>query len=177
MRGFLILPLVLFVSFNAYSMGKPTNLPRFHEVVKDKIYRGGVPTEEGIHELAQAHMRTILNIRDENPLQTEEEGELVKKLGMDFISIPISALSSPSDQDMDAIESALANPSSQPIFIHCTQGQDRTGLAIALYRVFQQKENPKDAYQEMVDLGFHKILVGLSHYFEQKTGFDTDDTD
>ena len=54
----------------------------------------------------------------------------------------------------------------QPILIHCKHGEDRTGLSIGLYRVFTQKVAVKAAKKEMLQLGFHKALLGLNHYFD-----------
>lgn len=167
--------LFIFVSFSAHAMGSGTDLPRYREVVSGKIYRGGLPTEAGIQELAKLRMRTILNIRDEDPIGIKKEGQIVRKMGMTFISIPLSGLFSPSDKKIDEIENILSNPIYHPLFVHCTRGQDRTGLVVGLYRVFHQNVAPKDAYREMLDLGFRPALIGLRHYFEKRTGYDTDD--
>jgi protein tyrosine/serine phosphatase len=161
----------VFIHINAYALGgtKSVDLPMFYEVIKNSLYRGGAPTDNGIQELANMHFQTVLSIRDEDPARTEYEKKLVKKLGMRFISIPISVVFSPSHQKIEEIELALNNQKFYPIFVHCTLGEDRTGLAIGLYRVFYQNVTPKAAYDEMLSFGFHPILIGLKHYFEEAT--------
>jgi len=91
---------------------------------------------------------------------------------MNFVSVPLSGFFSPSDTDMNRVLADLQNPDLLPILIHCQHGEDRTGLAVGLYRVLVQNVAPKDAYQEMLDHGFHPLLLGLKDYFEDRTGFD-----
>lgn len=165
--------LILGLSQQAQASG--AHLPNFREVENGKIYRGGVPTSTGVEQLSKMGVKTILSIRDDDPVATKKEGKLARGLGMEFISIPLSGILSPSDAKIDAIESILNNPKYYPLYVHCTYGQDRTGLVIGLFRVFFQNVSPKDAYQEMLALGFKRMLVGLRHYFESRTGYDTDD--
>ena len=41
------------------------------------------------------------------------------------------------------------------IYIHCLHGMDRTGFAIAAYRMLVQHWTLKKAYQECLDMGHH----------------------
>ena len=54
-------------------------------------------------------------------------------------------------------------PSLQPVFVHCKHGVDRTGAMIAIWRVAKENWSADKAYDEMRDLGFHKIRV---HHFK-----------
>jgi protein tyrosine/serine phosphatase len=65
---------------------------------------------------------------------------------------------------------ALADASSYPIFVHCKKGLDRTGVVIALHRVFDQGWSPQDARAEMYALGFDMRLWTLRRYFEKAIG-------
>lgn len=165
---------ILSIGISQTAVAASKHLPNFREVVSGSIYRGGVPNSDGIEELARMGVHTILSIRDEDPIGTKREKELARKLGMNFLSIPISSILPPSNKKMDAIENVLNDQRYYPIYVHCTHGQDRVGLVIGLYRVFYQNVPPKEAYQEMLALGFKPILIGLRHYFEKKTGYDTD---
>ena len=77
-----------------------------------------------------------------------------------------------SDAQMKAILQIVANPANLPIYIHCKHGQDRTGLVVALYRIFNEGWTPVEARKEMLQLGFHTMLLGLNHYFEEATGYE-----
>lgn len=158
---------------STFAMGAPKppeDLLRFSEVVPGHIYRGAQPTDQGFKDLAKYNIKTVINLREEADVIAHEK-PLVESLGMNFISVPLSGFFRPSDKNISSIEQALNNPDLQPIFIHCQHGQDRTGLAIGLFRVFTQKVSAPNSYQEMLDLGFHPLLVGLETYFEDKTGY------
>jgi tyrosine-protein phosphatase SIW14 len=133
------------------------------------ILRGAQPTEIGIRELAAAHVKTVLNLREEKDL-IRTEAAIVEAAGMNFISVPLSGFWSPKDKDIALVESLLNRPDLQPIFIHCKLGEDRSGLVVGLYRVFTQHVEPRAAYEEMKHYGFHHALVFLKHYFDEKTG-------
>jgi tyrosine-protein phosphatase SIW14 len=50
--------------------------------------------------------------------------------------------------------------------VHCTHGQDRTGLVVGLYRTIHDGWTKTDAYREMLQLGFHPELRGLREFWE-----------
>lgn len=50
--------------------------------------------------------------------------------------------------------------------VHCTYGQDRTGLIVALYRL-KTGWTRADAEKEMLEHGFHKTLLGLWRTWHQ----------
>jgi len=52
--------------------------------------------------------------------------------------------------------------------IHCTHGQDRTGLIVGIYRREFQGWSKEAAYAEMKANGFHWELVGLWWYWHFK---------
>jgi tyrosine-protein phosphatase SIW14 len=66
----------------------------------------------------------------------------------------------------------MADSTNYPIFVHCQHGQDRTGVIVALYRIFYEQWTPQAAHDEMMNMGFHPELVPLNHYFEIKSGFE-----
>ena len=154
--------------------GSDSNLPRFFEVVATQIFRGGQPNDQGLIELAQMKMKTILDLRDEKDLIPIESAK-VRKLGLNFISVPLSAWQAPKDSDIALILSALNKVELRPIFIHCQHGQDRTGLVVGLFRFFDQNVAASQAYAEMKSKGFHSILHALTNYFFLKTGLGFDE--
>jgi len=48
------------------------------------------------------------------------------------------------------------------VLVHCTHGHDRTGYLIGRHRVLSGDMPKDDAYDEMLELGFHPELMGLS---------------
>ena len=173
MKKIIFLGLTL-ISFQTFALGQkipghtPNQepIPKFYEVVPHKISRSAQPTEAGFKKLQALGFKTILDLRDEDPAQITREGEIVQSLGMNFISVPLDGFFAPAEKDMNQIQNILNDETLQPILIHCKHGEDRTGLSIGLYRVFTQKVAVKAAKKEMLQLGFHKALLGLNHYFD-----------
>lgn len=166
--------IVFFVCLMTVSARGNSNpeLPKFYEVVPNKIYRGAQPTDRGIRELAEMQVSTVLDLRNEDAKQIANEGEVVRANHMNFISIPMHSFFAPSEYDMGRIQRILNDKNLQPVFIHCKHGEDRTGLSIGLYRFFSDNWSSKKAESEMISFGFHKQLVGLYFYFKEKTEGD-----
>lgn len=139
--------------------------------VTDTIFRGARLDEAGVAYLASINVKTILNLEDDDDA-IAEEAELVKPYGIKVISDPMSGFWSPTNDQVQIAEAALIDPANQPIYVHCQHGEDRTGLIVGLYRVFQQQWTPADAWNEMEDLGFHRILFLLKEYYEKATGYE-----
>jgi hypothetical protein len=51
-------------------------------------------------------------------------------------------------------------------YVHCTHGQDRTGLVVACFRVQCEGWSKDAATVEMLSLGFHRGLLGLWHCWQ-----------
>ena len=100
------------------------------------------------------------------------EQKRAAELGMDMISKPLSAFKPPHHSTVDEILEIISDSKRYPLFLHCKHGEDRTGMIAGLYRVEYQNWSPQDAYEEMKNLGFHKVLVALTHYFKRRTGYD-----
>src|SRR5687768_10890283 len=62
----------------------PRSIPRF-QAIGDGLYRGGQPDQKGFEFLKAQGIKTIINLREEN-----DEEEIVKKLGMKSIHIPVT---------------------------------------------------------------------------------------
>ena len=140
--------------------------------VSPGIYRGARPDARGLGDLA-----SILGIQTDIDLEKIEsaittETKQTAALGITLKREPMSYVTSPSDAQIDRILAELNNPDLQPVFVHCQLGADRTGLVVALDRVLYDNWAPADASKEMMDRGFHRIWLGLSHYFEERTGYD-----
>jgi protein tyrosine/serine phosphatase len=159
---------------------KPTAPSNFHEVRRG-LYRGGHPSAANLDYLKALGVKTIVDLEvgdwiEAFPWDIDAELKNADKRGLTVVRKPMSAfepaLSDRFDKQMNEILALLADPSKAPIYVHCKHGQDRTGLVVGLERVLVEKWAPRDAWAEMLALGFHPMFEGLSHYFEQKTGYD-----
>ncbi len=138
--------------------------------VERGLYRGGCPTVRGLARLKALGVRTIVDLEND-PSAIAREKQEAERLGLTFVSIPLSGLWKPTNERIDEVLTAVKDGGLRPTYVHCLRGEDRTGLVIALYRVLNQGWTAWDADAEMHAVGFKDILVGLHHYFEHRTGF------
>jgi tyrosine-protein phosphatase SIW14 len=167
MRG-LLFGVLFFVSNFSWAVDAP--ITNYHEVVEG-FYRGARPEKIGVQYLAAQNFKTIINIDDDEDAIEEERG-VAKELGINMVSIPLNGFFQPSSSDVDQILEWVSDARQYPLFLHCKHGQDRTGMIVGLYRVEYQNWTPVRAYNEMLDKGFHRILLGLNHYFRERSGLD-----
>lgn len=107
----------------------------FHAVVPGKCYRSGQPTAEFLETVSRTHgIRSIVNLRDENEDEPwyQEEKEAAERLGIQLINAGLSGSEQPPAPDFVRFFLAL-EAAPEPVLIHCANGNDRTGLASALY--------------------------------------------
>lgn len=139
------------------------DLPRFHEVDPGKVDRLAQPTEAGYRELAKAGIRTVVKL---NTDRLEEERAWAVADGIRLIEKPLPGLGAPEQLEEDAIQALLVDQSLWPIAFHCLQGEDRTGLVAALYRVHVQGWTPAAAHAEWVQMGHTSLFTkGMDVYF------------
>lgn len=128
------------------------------------VYRSEQPTAEQFRELQRAY-----GIRSVVKLNSAFEAHDVLPEGMDLFDHPISALLEPEHSDLIAILNDVMH-APKPVLIHCTHGEDRTGLVVGLYR-FLNGSIAWSAWREMLAYGFHTDLIGLVRAYERETGW------
>jgi len=126
-----------------------------------ELWRGGQPEEPADWEhLAGLGVNQVIK------LNAHWEG-IDQVLGlMKLFYCPLSPVQQVfTEPDLQQIRDAVAfiEPGT---FIHCTHGQDRTGLVVGAYRVSRCGWTKEQAYYEMLERGFHPILLGLAKAWE-----------
>lgn len=122
-------------------------LPNFHRV-SPALYRGAQPTREGLAELRRLGVKTVVSLR---AFHGEREAVAAAGLGYERISFKVWH---PEDEDLRRFLVIAADPARQPVFVHCLRGADRTGTAVAAYRICLDGWAREEAIEEMVDGGF-----------------------
>lgn len=162
MKYYLVLLGIILFACASQPVGPGNNIPAFKQV-EPSIYRGGQPTSLSDYQyLKSVGVKNVLKLNSDSE---NDENSWAASTGMNIMYIPLSGLFEPSTGDMNRIESILADSTEQPLYVHCLHGEDRTGLAIGLYRVKHEGWTAQAAHDEMTNLGFHTILIGLEHYF------------
>jgi tyrosine-protein phosphatase SIW14 len=137
--------------------------------VSEGLYRGARPDATGLQRLSQMGVRTILNLEDDMEAVADER-KTTDALGMVQVSKPMNGLRTPDNDQMTETLGVLSDKANYPVFVHCAKGMDRTGVVIALHRVFNEGWRATDAEDEMMARGFNTMLDSLEGYFEQKAG-------
>jgi len=139
-------------------------LGNYYQVTGDAyLYRSAQPDHAGMLWLANNGFKTIINVND-NSSEMASEAQDARALGINEIQVPLASFATPSDEDIAKIEQSI-DPTAGKILVHCEHGQDRTGLVIGLHRVIADRWAAQKAHDEMLQYGFHTILVPLDDYF------------
>jgi len=123
-------------------------LPNLYKV-SDQLYRGAQPEKEGYDELRRLGIRTVVNLRKRGDREKIE----IEQAGMRYVSLPTNTFF-PRRKHFRAFLALCADPEFLPLFIHCRRGADRTGTAVALYRIFNQDWTVAEALREMSRGGY-----------------------
>jgi protein tyrosine/serine phosphatase len=153
----LSISLLLVLSSPAAAEEAKSGIPRFAKI-SDGFYRGGQPNKSGFEYLKKQGVRTIINFTD-----GKDEEAIVKKLGMNYVHIPlsVSVTARIPESAIHQYFEVLNNPENYPIFIHCRRGADRTGAMVGFYRIAAQGWDGQKAYQEARNVGMRWWYVGL----------------
>ncbi len=137
-------------------------IPNFGEVTP-KLYRGGVPNDAGLESLKKLGINVVVDMRGNN----KNEEATVTKLGMQYIAIP-SHCPFPRDATYAKFLRVIRENPDKKVFVHCRLGDDRTGMAVAAYRMANEGWSPDEAMKEMQAFGFttlhHAICPGMASY-------------
>jgi protein tyrosine/serine phosphatase len=106
-------------------------LHNFHTVIANEVYRSAAPGDALIERLArEKHLKAIIDLRGHADADPEEE-RTARRLGLDFIRVPMAVTRLPTRQEMIALVRAI-DSAPRPMLIHCKSGADRTGVASAM---------------------------------------------
>jgi len=146
--------LALFVlSLPAFAATAP-GIKNFDQV-DAHVYRGGQPTNEGFQYLSKLGVKTVIDLR-EGGSRAQAEALVVSADGMQYINVPMSGLTPPSDAEISKVLSILEDRTSGPVFVHCQRGADRTGTVIAAYHIdFDRWDNAR----ALADANAHHMSV------------------
>jgi protein tyrosine phosphatase (PTP) superfamily phosphohydrolase (DUF442 family) len=139
------------------------DIPRFLKA-SNGLYRGGQPeTAADYARLKMLGIKTIINLRAGDDYLKERAR--AKPFGLKVIGAPMAAYRTPDDDQIKHVLEAMSDETKKPVFVHCLQGKDRTGLLLGLHRITAQKWSKEEAYEEMIQLGFNPLYVPLKRYF------------
>jgi len=146
------------VSAGAASVPNVPGVTNFHQV-DEHVYRGAQPSGQGFAGLAKIGIQTVIDLRGE-----QSEGNAVQQAGMRYVRLPWNGYKAPSDAQMAAVLTLLNDSSAWPVFVHCRRGADRTGTAIACYRVAHDHWTNQQALAEAKAFGMSPLEVAMQRF-------------
>ena len=125
--------------------------------VSDVLYRSAQPTAEGMQNLKDLGIKTVISLR---AFRSDRDKMGSTGLGYEYIFMKNWH---PEREDVVRFLKAANDPDRLPVLVHCQHGADRTGSMVAIYRVAVQGWNVQQAAQEMTNggYGFHSVWVNL----------------
>ncbi|GAC1352031.1 MAG: hypothetical protein NVS3B20_02370 [Polyangiales bacterium] len=126
--------------------------------VSDVLYRGAQPTAEGFRTLKSMGIKTVIDLR-----WLHSDRALIEGTGLRYAHFHAKAWH-PEDEDIARALRIIHDPGSQPVFVHCQHGADRTGVTVAAYRIVEENWTPADAAKELPNFRFHPIWTQVIDY-------------
>ena len=140
-------------------------VPNFHKV-NDGLYRGGQPSRQGFESLRKLGVKTVVDLRIPEG-QSNWEKRLVESLGMRYVHIPLHGGDTPTQKDIDRTFAILLDNAQGPVFVHCREGKDRTGMIVACYRISHDGWTNARALAEAKSYAFREIKSAMEKYIKQ----------
>ena len=122
-------------------------LPNFYKV-SAVLYRGAQPKKEGIRQLQDMGIKTVVSLRI-----FHDDSHLLEGTSLNPEVIPFHTWH-PADEDVVRFLQIVTDPAKTPVFVHCRRGIDRTGTMVAIYRIAVQGWSREEAIREMTQGGF-----------------------
>ncbi len=137
----------------------------------DHIATAGQPTVDQFNAIKQGNYDLVINLAlAESPNAIDNEDEIVHKLNMDYIHVPVD-FNNPTLDDLDKFFNAMVQHQDKQIFVHCALNW-RVSAFVFLYKTIklripvddalldlQAVWDPDDTWQAFIDstLSHHNI--------------------
>lgn len=123
----------------------------FHDVVAGKCYRSAQPTPQFLENAQRLYgIRTIVNLRDENEdeIWYQQEKQASERLNLNLINAGLSSREQAPAVDFRKFVQVM-KVAEEPILIHCANGNDRSGLASAIYLLMRTDTSIETARHQL----------------------------
>jgi protein tyrosine phosphatase (PTP) superfamily phosphohydrolase (DUF442 family) len=131
-------------------------VPNLHQL-NANLYRSAQPTAEGMLNLKQRGIKTVLNLRSFHSDRDE-----IGDSGLDYEHLYMKAWH-PEEEELVRFLTIVTDPARTPVLVHCQHGADRTGLLCAVYRIAVEGWSKDEAIAEMTEggYGFHSVWPNI----------------
>jgi len=142
------------------------------------LYRGAYAEPIPLRRIIKAHGLThILCLDDYHPNEPKgrKERNVAAEMGVDIRVLPMPGDGTADFAKLDQVADFIADPANRPLFVHCAAGAQRTGAAIAAYRIKHLGWSLEQAVAEAEKYGFDRtdnrlLYEHLRQYVEYVAG-------
>jgi len=130
---------------------------RFGVVEPGRLYRcGDITAYQLAHVTRKYGVRTVLSLLSPDVPESVAEREAAERLGLRWVNVPLPGNGASTPEQRQEIKSVLFDGGDGPILVHCAAGTNRTGLAVAMYRL-RQGWTVEQVLAEMREYGFEDL--------------------
>lgn len=141
-----VLTLVPFVA-GCYSARSESSVPNVHTVVPGRLVRGGQPDAVGMAGLQRDFgITAVVNL---DAATARREAEVAARLGLDYLSLPMRATALDTRQVATFLRFVAEAGERGCVYVHCKHGMDRTGVAVAAFRIVNLEWTADRALREL----------------------------
>lgn len=142
-------------------------ITNFHAIT-DRLFTGGMPTEEQLKGLQSADVDVVINLaKDDSPNALMNEREILQDFGIPYVQIPVE-WENPKLSDLEKFFDTMEKYKSRKLFVHCVLNM-RVSVFIYLYRVIKDQIpaeiaildvrriwDPNQIWQTFIELALNK---------------------
>jgi protein tyrosine phosphatase (PTP) superfamily phosphohydrolase (DUF442 family) len=129
--------------------------------VSPELWRSAQPTAEGFRQLRKMGLRTVVNLRS-----VASDRKALAGTGLAYVHIHFATWH-PEEEDTVRFLRVVTDPTRQPVLVHCRRGADRTGMMVAIYRVYAQGWTEEAALAELPRFGYSPVWSNLKRFFQK----------
>lgn len=121
-------------------------LHRWTTIEPGRVYQSGVLAEPILREkLEENDIKTVIDLRNPDDGDLDAERKVVESMGRRYVSMPTTQVPKEEtvDEFLDVMEEA-----DYPVLVHCKDGQGRSVLFAAVYRIEFEKWEPEEAWRK-----------------------------
>jgi hypothetical protein len=131
----------------AWTLGEPAAAYNFGVVVPGRVYRSSKPDERFLRWLRDEYgIRRVIGLSGELPVH-----EAARRLGFEVATFRWRVSELAPWTELEAVVGLLDDGA--PVLVHCASGSDRTGFAVAAFRVLRERWDLARAEREMARYG------------------------
>lgn len=123
--------------------------------ITDEYTNGPQPNTEELKSLSEEGFKSVVNLRtlgEENqPISPEDEGRLVREMGLQYLHIPVS-MNNIREEQVDEFRKEFAKLP-KPAFGHCLSGK-RSGALTMMHLGIKNRWSGAETLQKSEELGF-----------------------